>query len=193
MAEILTVTHVQSSSKNSVCRKLLLELSGPPVILTDSFPPLPESLKPLNAAHWLLCDKCPSTGALRSTQSTIHPPKAQLELQQPKPQSWRETSAITQATSCLLQVFFFSLPTLYTLQIVSYFPKRTRLREQLIIPPTVEICKTKVAPGDEKAPSALCQASPLVLSCCNLNPFYKTTLSPSQKLSYSQHLSGSDP
>lgn len=89
--------------------------------------------------------------------------------------------------------FFFSLPTLYTLQIVSYFPKSTRLREQLITPPTVEICKTKVAPGDEKAPSALCQESPLVLSCCNLNPFYKTTLSPSQKLSYSQHLSASDP
>lgn len=28
------------------------------------------------------------------------------------------------------------------------------------------------APGDEKAHSALCQASPVVLSCCNLNPVF---------------------
>lgn len=53
----------------------------------------------------------------------------------------------------------------------------------------VEILQAAAAPGDEKAHSAPCQVFPVILPCCNLNPFCKTTLSPSWKLSYSQQIS----
>lgn len=53
----------------------------------------------------------------------------------------------------------------------------------------VEIVQATAAPGDEKAHSAKCQVFPVILPCCNLNPFCKTTLSPSWKLSYSQQIS----
>lgn len=53
----------------------------------------------------------------------------------------------------------------------------------------MEIPQATAAPGDEKAHSASCQVFPVILPCCNLNPFCKTTLSPSWKLSYSQQIS----
>lgn len=50
------------------------------------------------------------------------------------------------------------------------------------------------APGDEKAHSALCQASPVVLSCRNLNPFLlNCTISIRKIMLLLADLSGSNP
>lgn len=84
--------------------------------------------------------------------------------------------------------FFFSPHSLHTPHGL-LLPKCTRLREQWMTLTAVEIRKTTAAPGDEKARSALCPVPPVILSSCNLNLFYKTTLSPSRKLSYSQQIS----
>lgn len=53
----------------------------------------------------------------------------------------------------------------------------------------VKILQAAAAPGDEKAHSAPCQVFQIIPPCYNLNPFCKTTLSPSWKLSCSQQIS----
>lgn len=56
-----------------------------------------------------------------------------------------------------------------------------------------EMGKIKAAPGDEKALSALCQPSPVILFIILFRSFYRTTLSVPQKLSYFWQISQGPP
>lgn len=162
MAEILAVTHTQQQ-RNPCLQRVLLELQQ--LFSLTTFLLLLKSLKPWKAASWLLCNKCRSTGAVRSTQSipiSILQKLLNLKLQRPKPKGRLLPSPPPRP--CLLQLLFFS-PHFYTHQTDSC----SRLREQRM---TLlwEYTRLQQHQG-MKTLFALCQLSPVILSCCNLNPF----------------------
>lgn len=69
MTEILAVTH-RAVAKNLFAEGCFLSSQVQQLLSLTTFLLLHKSLKPWLAACRLLCNKCPSTGAVRSTQST---------------------------------------------------------------------------------------------------------------------------
>lgn len=126
-------------------------------------------------------------GALKTP--LVRPPTASKTATETKTPGSQETSALAlaQTLSCLLQFFLLAMNTPHT-------PDCLASQQHLQVMLTAgEMGKIKAAPGDEKARSALCQPSPVILSCYNLHSFYRTTLSVPQKLSYFWQISQGPP
>lgn len=188
MTEILAVTH-RAVAKNLFAEGCFLSSQVQQLLSLTTFLLLHKSLKPWLAACRLLCNKCPSTGAVRSTQSTPYASSKSFLIlncrdQNPKGKGDFCLRLYPDLILACSNFFFFTPHTLHT----THFPNAS-LSEQQMTLTAVEICKTTAALGDEKVHFALCQVSAVILPYCNLNPLYKTTLSPSQKLSYSQQIS----
>lgn len=103
----------QSSSKKPLCRRLLLELSGPAVTLTDNFSSFYLSAWSSNWQHAGCCaTNVPALGQWGAPKAPpIHPPKAsQSWTAETKTQRVRETSAFT-----FTQTLFLPDPTFFFL------------------------------------------------------------------------------
>lgn len=104
-------------------------------------------------------------GALKTP--LVRPPTASKTATETKTPGSQETSALAlaQTLSCLLQFFLLAMNTPHT-------PDCLASQQHLQVMLTAgEMGKIKAAPGDEKARSALCQPSPVILSCYNLSSF----------------------
>lgn len=166
--------HGRNCSHSAHSRRVFLE----PAVLTAHSSFLPKSLKPWRQ-HSGSGTQVPAQGQ----PGTHNIPSTQWLYAETKIQGSQETAALTctQTLSCLLQLLFFLATS--TWHAPDLLPKHT-----------VSNADCCGAPGDEKAHSALCQASPVVLSCRNLNPFLlNCTISIRKIMLLLADLSGSNP